>query len=113
MSTEYKINLPDVIAKHYEAMAKKDGKTVPDLIVGELTSKSIDLLLEEAVEQAKKMKARFCLKELFADWDTIPKGQKLALGRSFYDKIVNQKAVPKITDGGKDSANMQFYDVSK
>lgn len=47
---------------------------------------------------------------LFEDWDDIPRGVKLSLGRNFYH-LVKRKAeeVKQIRATSKNSSNIQLY----
>lgn len=52
----------------------------------------------------------FTVMALFPDWNTIPKGVKLSLGRNFYHLVKrNDNAVANILPAGKNSSNVQLY----
>lgn len=50
----------------------------------------------------------FTVMSLFPDWNSIPRGLKLSLGRNFYH-LVNRGELAGIRTAGKNSSNIQLY----
>lgn len=52
----------------------------------------------------------FTVMSLFDDWDTIPRGVKLSLGRNFYHLVKREtQELIQIKPAGKTSSNVQLY----
>ena len=65
--------------------------------------------LLERVDQYPSGEHYFNLKSVFgANWHTIPRGIRLALGRAFYNYVMSDK-MPNVAATNKDSANTQWY----
>lgn len=50
----------------------------------------------------------FSVMSVFDDWDCIPRGIKLSLGRNFYH-LVKRGEVEGVEPAGKNSSNVQLY----
>lgn len=52
----------------------------------------------------------FTVMELFGDWNTLDRGLKLSLGRTFYHLVRGGK-LPGVRPAGKNSSNVQLYET--
>jgi len=112
MGKVVQLSLTDKEYENLEQRAGKEGVSVPFYI------KSIILEDTEFQKWFKDLLSRvaqipkgdFNLKSVFgiADWSSIPKGVRLALGRAFYNHVVANK-IPDVIATEKDSANTQWY----
>lgn len=78
--------------KEIEKLAIKEGMSVPQFVKAKIVDSSFNTyikLLLQGVEQLPP-RSTFTVRSVLEDaqiWNDIPKGQKMALGKSFYNLI--------------------------
>lgn len=112
MSVSVSVTLTD---KEYEVVtqqAKEKGLSIAQYV------KRFPISGDEFDERYEYLKKQSCSQEvgfpftvmsLFSDWNDIPRGVKLSLGRNFYHLIKRGEEIKSVKPAGKNSSNVQLY----
>ena len=97
--------------EYLEKEAAKEGLTVPLYIKGTvLQDNEFGKYYKVLVDKANKLSpgTRFNIKAIFGtDW-TMPKGVKLTLGKTYYNRV-QDGTITNVKAEGKDSSNVMWY----
>lgn len=113
MPVTVSVTLTDEEYEEVLVKAKEKGLTVAQYvkkypISGDEFDRRYAFLKEQALLQP--VKVPFTVMSLFDDWDDIPRGIKLSLGRNFYHLVKREtEELIKIKPAGKNSSNVQLY----
>lgn len=111
MSITISVTLTDKEYEQVKIKSQEVGLTISQYvkrnnICGDEFAKRYDYLIQKAKSQANG--SAFTVMSLFPDWNDIPKGTKLSLGRNFFH-LVKRGEVEGIVPEGKNSSNIQLY----
>lgn len=113
MSVTVSVTLTDKEYADVKIKAEEKGLSVSQYvkrfpIAGVEFDERYDYLKRQAMQQP--IGIPFTVMSLFPDWDDIPRGVKLSLGRNFYHLVKrNDGDVKAIKPAGKNSSNVQLY----
>ena len=96
----------DVKIKSQEAGLSISQYVKRNPICGDEFEERYEHLIQKAKSQANG--SSFTVMSIFPDWNEIPKGTKLSLGRNFYH-LVKRGEVDGVVPDGKNSSNVQLY----
>lgn len=113
MSITVSVTLTDAEYQDVLVKSKEKGLTVSQYV------KKYPISVDDFDSRYSELKKKACsqpvgvpftVMSLFEDWDDIPRGVKLSLGRNFYH-LVKRKAeeVKQIRATNKNSSNIQLY----
>lgn len=113
MSVTVSVTLTDKEYAVVRIKAEEKGLSVAQYvkrypIAGEEFDERYDYLKHQAMQQP--LGIPFTVMSLFPDWNDIPRGVKLSLGRNFYHLAKRKEGdIKAIKPAGKNSSNVQLY----
>ena len=113
MSVTVSITLTDKEYTDVKIKAEEKGLSVAQYvkrfpIAGEEFQERYSYLKNQAMIQP--LGIPFTVMSLFPDWNDIPRGVKLSLGRNFFHLVKrNDGEVKAVKPAGKNSSNVQLY----
>ena len=113
MAVTVSVTLTDEEYEDVLIKSKAKGLTVAQYVkkypisVDDFDSRYSDLKKKALLEPVGRP---FTVMSLFDDWDDIPRGVKLSLGRNFYHLVKREtQELIQIKPAGKTSSNIQLY----
>jgi hypothetical protein len=105
-----------VTAEEYakiQELARKASMSVPQFVKSKLVETDFSRTLQDLIERVKQVPkgSKFTIRSQFSEeeWQSIPKGVRLALGKQFYISVTKTNTLPGISPDKKDSANTMWY----
>ncbi|MBU8763765.1 single-stranded DNA-binding protein [Micrococcus luteus] len=113
MSVTVSVTLTEAEYAEVERKAKEKGLSVAQYVKRfPIAGDEFDERYEQLKKRAKSqpLATPFTVMSLFSDWNEIPRGVKLSLGRNFYHLVKrNEGEVQTVKTAGKNSSNVQLY----
>ena len=95
-----------------QALAQKEGVSISQYIKSKVIPNETSLKYRELLQKVKKLKPgdEFTIKKLWEpdEWDNIPKGVKLSIGKYFY-KNVESEMIDNVIIKGFGKAGIMCY----
>ncbi len=109
------VTLTDAEYEEVKIKAKEAGISISQYvkrnpIIGDTFEDRYQELIEKS--QAQPVGSSYTIKSLFPEWEKIPRGIKLSLGRNFF-RLVSRNGVSGVCANGKNSSNVQLYQTVK
>lgn len=113
MSVTVSVTLTDKEYADVKSKAEEKGLSIAQYVKRfPISGDEFDERYEYLKKQAKQqpLGSPFTVMSLFSDWNEIPRGVKLSLGRNFYHLVKrNEGEVNMVKPAGKNSSNVQLY----